>query len=318
MGEVMAQAVDELQRFRLDGRVAIVTGGTGGIGSRLCEALSRVGARVVVHGRDAGRAQAVAQRLRHEDGEAVASVADLTSRAEADRMVEEAMTAYGRVDVIVNTVGGGAGGALYPAESYPEAEWDRILDLNLRSALLPTQAAARAMIAGGNGGRVLHFSSVRGQLGIDNGVSAYVAAKGAPDAPTRPQATAWGKHRVIAQELGISQAPLREALRDLEQLGCVVHEPFRGCSVRELSIADLLEAFPVRSALESVAARLAAEQITDEELERLAELIEEMRAGAAAGDAIAESAAGPAFHAPIVAAAPNALLSPPGEHPPPP
>jgi DNA-binding GntR family transcriptional regulator len=105
----------------------------------------------------------------------------------------------------------------------------------------------------------------------------------------------------IAQELGISQAPLREALRDLEQLGCVVHEPFRGCSVRELSIADLLEAFPVRSALEAVAARLAAEQITGEELERLAGLIDEMRAGAAAGDPIAESAADSAFHATIVA-----------------
>jgi DNA-binding GntR family transcriptional regulator len=113
----------------------------------------------------------------------------------------------------------------------------------------------------------------------------------------------------IAQELGISQAPLREALRDLEQLGCVVHEPFRGCSVRELSIADLLEAFPVRSALEGVAARLAAEQITDEELERLAALIEDMRAAAAAGDPIAESSADSAFHAAIVEVARNAVLS---------
>jgi gluconate 5-dehydrogenase len=201
MGGEVAQAADELQRFRLDGRVAIVTGGTGGIGSRLCEALSRVGARVVVHGRDRERAQAIAQRLQDEDGEAVASVADLTSRADADRMVEEAMAAYGRVDVIVNTVGGGAGGALYPAESYPEDEWDRILDLNLRSALLPTQAAARAMIAGGNGGRVLHFSSVRGQLGIDNGFSAYVAAKGALDALTRQQATEWAKHGITVNTI---------------------------------------------------------------------------------------------------------------------
>jgi gluconate 5-dehydrogenase len=201
MGEVVAQAVNELERFRLDGRVAIVTGGTGGIGSRLCQALSRVGARVVVHGRDAARARAVAQRLQDEDGEALASVADLTSREDADRMVDEAMAAYGRVDVIVNTVGGGAGGALYPAESYPEDEWDRILDLNLRSALLPTQAAARAMIAGGNGGRVLHFSSVRGQLGIDNGFSAYVAAKGALDALTRQQATEWAKHGITVNTI---------------------------------------------------------------------------------------------------------------------
>jgi DNA-binding GntR family transcriptional regulator len=113
----------------------------------------------------------------------------------------------------------------------------------------------------------------------------------------------------IAQELSVSQAPVREALRDLEQLGCVVHEPFRGCRVRELSIADLLEAFPVRAALEGVAARLAAERITDDALGRLAAHIEAMRAAAKAGDALAESAADAAFHATIVEAAGNAVLS---------
>jgi gluconate 5-dehydrogenase len=193
--------IDELQRFRLDGRVAIVTGGTGGIGSRIAAALARVGAKVVVHGRDRARAEATARELTAEGAEAVAAVADLTRREEADRMVDEALAAFGRVDVIVNTVGGGAGGALYPAESYPEPEWDRMLDLNLRSALLPTQAAARAMIAGGRGGRVLHYSSVRGQLGIDNGFSAYVAAKGALDALTRQQATEWAKHGITVNTI---------------------------------------------------------------------------------------------------------------------
>ena len=189
-------AVDELDRFRLDGRVAIVTGGTGGIGSRVSAALARVGARVAIHGRDRARAEAGAAELAGAGASAMAVVADVTSKEEADRMVDEVLAAYGRVDIIVNTVGGGAGTALYPAESYPEAEWDRMLDLNLRAALLPTQAAVRAMIDGGRGGRVLHFSSVRGQLGIDNGFSAYVAAKGALDALTRQQATEWAKHAI--------------------------------------------------------------------------------------------------------------------------
>jgi DNA-binding GntR family transcriptional regulator len=112
----------------------------------------------------------------------------------------------------------------------------------------------------------------------------------------------------IAQELGVSQAPVREALRDLEQLGCIVHEPFRGCSVRAFSAQELIEAFPVRAALEALAARLAAERITEPELLQLADLVETMRAAADRGDAHDQSRANASFHATIVRAARNATL----------
>ena len=112
----------------------------------------------------------------------------------------------------------------------------------------------------------------------------------------------------IAQELGVSQAPVREALRDLEQLGCIVHEPFRGCSVRAFSAQELIEAFPVRAALEALAARLAAERITETELLTLADLLETMRAAADRGDAHDQSRANASFHATIVRAARNATL----------
>jgi DNA-binding GntR family transcriptional regulator len=112
----------------------------------------------------------------------------------------------------------------------------------------------------------------------------------------------------IAQELGVSQAPVREALRDLEQLGCIVHEPFRGCSVRAFSADELLEAFPVRAALEALAARLAAERISEPELLRLAELLETMREAARRGDAHGQSQANASFHATIVRAARNVTL----------
>jgi DNA-binding GntR family transcriptional regulator len=110
----------------------------------------------------------------------------------------------------------------------------------------------------------------------------------------------------IAQELGVSQAPVREALRDLEQLGLVKSEPFRGCSVRELSLEELLEAFPVRSALETLAVGLAAGEITDAELDRLADLIEQMRT---AKEPLAVSTADAAFHQTIVEAARNSTLT---------
>jgi NAD(P)-dependent dehydrogenase (short-subunit alcohol dehydrogenase family) len=193
-----AAVTDELARFRLDGRVAVVSGGSGGIGSRLCAALAGVGARIVVVGRDRDRAAAA---LEAAGGDGIAVAADVTRKQDADQAIEAARRALGRVDVIVNAVGGGAGGALHPAEDYPESEWDRMLDLNLRSALLPTQAAVRAMIDGGDGGRVVHISSVRGQLGIDNGFSAYVAAKGALDALTRQQATEWAKHGITVNAI---------------------------------------------------------------------------------------------------------------------
>jgi DNA-binding GntR family transcriptional regulator len=112
----------------------------------------------------------------------------------------------------------------------------------------------------------------------------------------------------IARELGVSQAPVREALRDLEQLGLVVHEPNRGCSVRRVSNGELREAFPVRAALEALASRLAAPQITAAELALLEALIEEMVLAARNSDPLAQAHANARFHATIVAAAANATL----------
>jgi NAD(P)-dependent dehydrogenase (short-subunit alcohol dehydrogenase family) len=187
---------DELARFRLDGRVAVVSGGTGAIGRRLALALAGVGARVAVLGRSGEEAIDLKQSIADLGSDALLVSADVTKREDADRAIEETVDHFGRLDIIVNAVGGGAGTALYPAETYPENEFDRIMDLNLRSDLLPTQAAARAMIAGGRGGRVLHISSVRGQLGINAGYLAYVAAKGALNAITRQQATEWAKYGI--------------------------------------------------------------------------------------------------------------------------
>jgi NAD(P)-dependent dehydrogenase (short-subunit alcohol dehydrogenase family) len=193
--------MNELQRFRLDGRVAIVAGGSGGIGVRTCAALAGVGARVAVVGRDPGRLEEARAAVEASGSEALVLGGDMAAKDDADRVVDAAVERFGRLDVLVNAIGGGAGTALYAAEEYPESEWDRIVDLNLRTTLLPSQAAARAMIAAGNGGRILNVSSVRGQLGIDAGYSAYVAAKGALDALTRQHATEWAKHGITVNAI---------------------------------------------------------------------------------------------------------------------
>ena len=112
----------------------------------------------------------------------------------------------------------------------------------------------------------------------------------------------------VARELGTSQAPVREALRDLEALGIVETAAFRGARVRRPSADELLEAFVVRAELESLGARLAVPRLTDEDLEALAGYIEEMRRSAEDGDYYAEATADAAFHGRIIALAGNATL----------
>ena len=126
--------------------------------------------------------------------------------------------AAGPRDIIVNAVGGGAGKVLFDAEAYPVDAWDWIYDLNVRSTLYPTQAAVRAMIRGGRGGRVLNITSVRYALGINAGYSAYVAAKGAIASLTRQWATEWAKH-------GITVNAISPTFVDTPQVATLLGDP---------------------------------------------------------------------------------------------
>ena len=193
--------MSQLDMFRLDGRVALIGGGGGSIGGAIAEAYAGVGAKVVVAGRSQEKLDATVARVKAAGSEATAVVADATVEADADRMVAAATDQFGRIDIVVNAVGGGAGDALHPAEEYPRDRWDWIMELNLRSTVIPTQAAVRAMLAAGHGGAVLNVSSVRANLGINAGYSAYVAAKGAISSLTRQWATEWAKHGIRANAI---------------------------------------------------------------------------------------------------------------------
>ncbi len=185
-----------LDDFSLDGLVALVPGGGGGIGSALAVALAGAGASVVVGGRTQESLDATVGQVQAAGREGLAVVADATDEADAERLVKGAVERFGRLDILVNAVGGGAGKVLHNAEVYPRSDWDWIMDLNVRSTVVPTQAAARQMIAQGGGGRILNISSVRGNLGIKAGYSAYVAAKGAINSLTRQWATEWAPHGI--------------------------------------------------------------------------------------------------------------------------
>ena len=112
----------------------------------------------------------------------------------------------------------------------------------------------------------------------------------------------------LAQQFGVSQAPVREALRDLELFGFVVSSPFRGTQVRKISTDDLLEMYPLRAAIEGVAAREAASRVDEATLKKLEKLIGTMRAAAEHGDGAAHAHADFSFHEAIIKAAGNRML----------
>lgn len=220
----------ELDRFRLDGRVALISGGGGAIGSAIGSALACVGATVVVVDRTPERAVEAAARACALGGRCMGVTADVTIEADAERIVAETLDAHGRLDIIVNAVGGGAGKVLFDAEVYPRDAWDWIYELNVRSTLVATQPAVRAMIAAGRGGRVVNISSVRASLGINAGYSAYVAAKGAISSLTRQWATEWAKH-------GITVNAIAPTFVDTPQVAMLLDDPaFKASIVSRIPI----------------------------------------------------------------------------------
>lgn len=210
--------MQQLSIFSLDGQVALVVGGGGAIGSALAVGLGGAGAKVALAGRTPEALEAAAERVRAAGAECMTAVLDATDREASERVVAEVVERFGRLDIVVNAVGGGAGKVLHPAEEYPTDAWEWIYDLNVRSTLYPTQAAVRAMIAGGRGGRVLNIASVRAFLGINAGYSAYVAAKGAIAALTRQWATEWAKH-------GITVNAISPTFVDTPQVASLLADP---------------------------------------------------------------------------------------------
>ena len=207
-----------LDMFSLDGRVALIPGGGGGIGAPMAEALAQAGAKVAVAGRTAETLQGAVDRVTAAGSEGLAIAGDATSEADAERMVKETVDRFGRIDIVVNAVGGGAGKVLHPAEEYPRDAWDWIMELNVRSTLIPTQAAARSMIERGEGGAILNITSVRALLGINAGYSAYVAAKGAIASLTRQWATEWAKY-------GIRVNAIQPTFVDTPQVATLLGDP---------------------------------------------------------------------------------------------
>jgi 3-oxoacyl-[acyl-carrier protein] reductase len=156
----------------LDGRVAIVTGGTRGIGAAVATWLCERGASVVVSGRDADRLQSALKAMEGLAGRVVGLAADVAKRDDADRLVDAARQEFGRLDVLVNNAGITRDALLIRMK---DDDWDQVMDVNLRGAFLMTRAAAKTMMRQ-RSGRIINVASTAGAMGNAGQVN-YSAAK---------------------------------------------------------------------------------------------------------------------------------------------
>ncbi len=157
----------------LAGKVAIVTGGSRGIGNAIAGLLADHGAAVVVSGRDADRLRSAVKELEQRGGAVLGVAADAAKREDADRLVEAARERFGRIDVLVNNAGITRDGLLVRMK---DDDWDQVMEVNLRGAFLMTRAVAKAMVRQKTGGRIINIASTAGAMGNAGQVN-YSAAK---------------------------------------------------------------------------------------------------------------------------------------------
>jgi len=156
----------------LDGTVAVVTGGSRGIGAAIATLLAERGAAVVVSGRDEDRLKAAVKALEGDGHRVVGMVADAARREDAERLVEVAREQFGRLDVLVNNAGITRDALLVRMK---DDDWDRVMETNLRGAFLMTRAAGRVMMRQ-RSGRIVNITSTAGVVG-NPGQANYSAAK---------------------------------------------------------------------------------------------------------------------------------------------
>jgi 2-deoxy-D-gluconate 3-dehydrogenase len=177
--------------FDIKGKVAVVTGGNGGIGLGMAKGIASCGADIVVAGRDAAKAAAAVAELRAMGVRSEFVAVDVTKKAECVALIEKSEALFGRVDILVNNAGTSI---RKMPETYTEEEWRTVLDTNLTSAFLCSQAAYPAMKRAG-GGKMINIGSMMSLFGAPY-ATPYASSKGGIVQMTRALATAWAKDRI--------------------------------------------------------------------------------------------------------------------------
>jgi gluconate 5-dehydrogenase len=210
--------IQELKNlFDLTGKVAIVTGGSGGAGKATSIGLALYGADVVVTARTLSTLEETAAEVEKQGRKALPISCDVADQESVDQMVKRTMEEFGKIDILVTT----AGIALrHPAEEMPIEEWQKVMDVNVRGTFLCCQAVAKEMIQREEGGKIVTVGSIRGLQGHPAGYSGYATSKGAVHLLTKQLATEWAKFKIHVNCIApcIFWTPLTEPILKDEEM----------------------------------------------------------------------------------------------------
>ncbi|MDQ2988199.1 MAG: SDR family oxidoreductase [Pseudomonadota bacterium] len=187
--------------FSLAGKTAVVTGGSRGLGLQMAEALGEQGARIVLSARKQAELDEAVAHLQARGVDASAIAVDLSDDAQVQPFVEEAMKRLGHIDILINNAGASWGA---PAEEYPVEAWDKVMNLNIRSIFLVTQAVGKLSMIPRQYGRIINISSIAGLAGNPPNTMktiAYNTSKGAVINFTRTLAGEWGRYGITVNSI---------------------------------------------------------------------------------------------------------------------
>ena len=212
----MSTSVQKL--FDLSGRSALVTGGSRGLGLQIAESLGQAGARILLTSRKAGDLEEAAAHLQALGIDTRWVAADASRPDDIARVADEAMQRLGQVDILVNNAGATWGAA---AESHPLEAWDKVMNLNVRSLFLMSQAIGRLSMIPRRSGRIINIASIAGLAGNSALMTtiAYNTSKGAVVNFTRALAGEWGVHGITVNAIAPGFFPSKMTQGMLDRVG---------------------------------------------------------------------------------------------------